>query len=320
MAKILIIDDDWQICKLLGVCLRREGHEVTTAVNGDQGLIAAAAVTPDLILCDLEMPGLNGQGVVATLRRDRRLGEIPVIFLSGCTERGQIRRSMNLGGDDYITKPAPLSEILETVNARLGRRQKQLQQMDQQVEEAAKIFVGIIHDLNQGDTEVRWLADTATETADQQNQIIQRVHQSLSANHSAAAAAPPAPPRPASLLIKDSHRQQFLKLSEVKALLADGEYSNIYWGKDQHLMFRKPLKQWAVELPPEQFIRVHRQAIVNLAFLDFVAKDSEGKLQIHLHEFKQAIPVSQRETPVFNRRLKQFQARQTGPAIGVYGS
>lgn len=307
MAKILIIDDDQQICRILSEGLRQQGHAVTTAPDGEAGLRAAAAVVPDLVLCDLDMPGLNGQGVVSALRRDRRLGEIPVIFLSGCTERDQIRASMNLGGDDFITKPAPWPEVLAAVDARLGRRQKQLQQMDQQVAEAAKFFVGIIHDLNQADTEVRWLADTTLATA--RNRIIQRVHESFSANHSAAAGPPPASPRPDSVLIKDSQRRQLLKLSEVKALVADGEYSNIYWGKDQHLMFRKPLKRWAAELPPEHFIRVHRQAIVNLAFLDFVAKDAGGKAQIHLREFKQVIPISQREQARFNRALKQYQAR-----------
>ena len=307
MAKILIIDDDAQICRFVSESLRRQGHEPITAPDGRAGLLAAAAAPPDLILCDLDMPGLNGQQVVSTLRRDRRLGEIPVIFLSACLDREQIRASMNLGGDDFITKPAPWPEILAAINARLGRRQKQLQKMDQQVAEAVKIFVGIIHDLNQTGTEVRWLADTA----DQQNQIIQRVHKSLSAQQALAANPPPATSKPDSVLIKDSQRQWLLKLSEVKALLADGEYSNIYWGRDQHLMFCKPLKQWAVELPPTQFIRVHRQAIVNLAFLDFVDKDPEGKAQVHLQEFNQVIPISQRAQPMFNRSLKQYQARQT---------
>lgn len=309
MAKILIIDDDQQICRVVSEGLRRQGHEVATALDGEAGLLAATAMIPDLVLCDLDMPGLNGQGVVAALRRDSRLGEIPVIFLSACVDREQIRRSMNLGGDDFITKPAPWPEILAAVNARLGRRQKQLQHLNHQVEEAAKVFVGIIHDLNHPGKEVRWLADTAMDTAVQQNHILQRVRQSLTGNHSAVAGSPAVPARSATVLLKDSQRQQLVKLSEVKALLADGEYSNIHWGKDQHLMFRKSLKQWETELPPEQFVRVHRQAIVNLAFLDFVDKDSAGQAQIHLREFKQAIPISQRALPQFNRSLKQYQQR-----------
>jgi DNA-binding LytR/AlgR family response regulator len=92
-------------------------------------------------------------------------------------------------------------------------------------------------------------------------------------------------------------------------LLAEGDYSNVYWGKDQHMLFRKSLKQWHAALPPEQFVRVHRQAIINLKYLDFVEKDSEGKQQIHLREFKSIIPVSQRGAPIFNRCLKKFQMR-----------
>lgn len=314
MAKILIVDDDEQICSILSEFLRRQGYEVTTASDGDQGLKAAAALTPDLILCDLEMPGLDGQGVVSALRQNGRLGEeIPVVFLSGCTDRSQIRRSMNLGGDDFITKPAQLPEILEAIKARLGRREKQRQQLEQQLEQAAQVFAGIIHDLNKSPTEVRWLADAATGMDDQQNQILQKVRQSLDAGNPVPSAATAPPASPTSLLVKSNNRQQFLKLSEVKALMACGEYSDIYWGKDQHMMFRKPLKQWETELPPEQFMRVHRQAIINLAFLDFAEKDAEGKVQIHLREFKQVIPVSQRETSEFNRRLKAFQSR---PATG----
>ena len=306
MAKILIIDDDQQICRVLVEFLRRQGHESSVAYNGNEGLLAVAASKPDLILCDLEMPGMDGQGVVSTLRQDKRMGEIPVIFLSGCTDRRQIRSSMNLGGDDFITKPAQLPEILEAVNARLARRQKQVRQLDQQIEQAAQVFVGIIHDLNKAKPAIQWLADPGAGIVEQQNQIIQRVRQSLDAGDSSSNKH--IEPLSDSLLIKTNSRQQFLKLSEVKALLADGEYSNVYWGNGQHMMFRKPLKQWEAELPAELFYRVHRQAIVNLSHLDFVEKDGAGKLRVHLHEFKEVIPVSQRETAAFNRCLKAFKA------------
>jgi DNA-binding response OmpR family regulator len=306
MPKILIIDDDKEICRIVSNGLRREGYEVATAPNGDEGLIAAAALNPDLILCDLDMPGLDGQGVVSALRRDSRLGEIPVIFLSACTEHDQIRRSMNLGGDDFITKPAPWPEILAAVEARLCRRQNQRKHLDQQVEMAAEVFVGIIHDLDKAAAGVQWLADTTTSLADQQNQIIQLVHQSLNANNPPNTGNSLTPHRPTSLLIKDSNHQRLLMLSEVKVLMAYGEYSNIYWGKDQHLLFRKPLKQWVMELPSNQFIRVHRQAIINLAFLDFVENDADGKLQIHLRDFTKNIRVSQRAKSTFNRCLNRF--------------
>ena len=216
---------------------------------------------------------------------------------------------MNLGGDDFITKPAQLPEILEAVKARLARSQKRREQLDQQLEKAAEIFVGIIHDLNKPNSETCWLADSVEGLTGQQNQILQKVRQSLQSGSTDADDHKLSPEPPASLLVKKDSRQHFLKLSEVKALMACGEYSDIYWAKDQHMMFRKPLKQWEAELPSEQFVRVHRQAIINLAFLDFVQKDAGGKLKISLRDFKQTIPVSQRETADFNRRLKAFQSR-----------
>jgi DNA-binding response OmpR family regulator len=311
MAKILIIDDDQQICRMLGEFLKRQGHVTSAAFNGQDGMLAATSSIPDLIICDLEMPDLDGLGVVTRLREHPKLGEVPVVFLSGCTDRSRIRTTMNLGADDFISKPAQLPEILEAVNARLARRQKQIDHFDQQIEQAAQAFVGIIHDLNKdrNAAEIRWLAHPGASPEEKQNRIIQRVRQSLAGEKPVANRAP----TPNTLLINTPQRQQFLKLSEVKAFLAYGEYSNIHWGKDQHMMFRKPLKQWELELPAEQFCRVHRQAIVNLSHLDFVEKAEGGKLLIHLRDFKQVIPVSQRETGAFNRRLKAYNKQSPQP-------
>ena len=307
MAKILIIDDDHDVCRLLGQFLGQQGYEVASAGDGSDGLTAAAAFNPDLIICDLDMPELNGQGVITALRQDRRLSEVPVIVFSGSTDRDQIRGSINSGGDDYLAKPPNLPELLNAINARLARRQKQVRQLDQQIEQAAQVFVGIIHDLNKMSPAVHWLADTGDGTAEQQNTIIQRVRRSLAAGQPSAGKPVPAPSD--SLLINTNQRQQLLKLSEVKALLADGDYSNVYWGRGQRMMFRKPLKQWETELPPGQFFRAHRQAIINLSHLDFVEKAKAGKLRIHLREFQEVIPVSQRNTAAFNRCLKAFKAR-----------
>lgn len=306
MDRILIIDDDKRICDVLGEFLRRQGYEVSKANDGAAGLKAVQSSAPDLVICDLDMPSLDGQGVVSAMRRDQQNDEeIPVIFLSGCTDRAQIRRSMNLGGDDFITKPAQLPEILEAVKARLERSLRRRKQLDQQLEKTAEIVVGIIHDLNRSGEDVRWMADMDADSGGQRSQILEKLRQSMDAKNPVAQDKS----GPSSVLVKKDSRQHLLKLSEVKALMACGEYSDVYWAKDQHIMFRKPLKQWESELPAEQFVRVHRQAIINLVFLDFAEKDSEGKIKVHLRDFKQPIPVSQREVANFNRRLKTFQAR-----------
>src|SRR5690349_12554233 len=99
MATILIIDDDLEFCRIIQEALRRSGYEVLTAPDGARGLQAAANFTPDLIVCDLEMPVLTGYEVVSKLRTDERLEEIPFVFLSGCADRPQVRHGMNLGAD-----------------------------------------------------------------------------------------------------------------------------------------------------------------------------------------------------------------------------
>lgn len=300
MPKILIIDDDVQICEALGKFLRRQGHDVVTATDGKLGL-AAALERPDLIICDLAMPALNGHGVLAALRQEKRMEEVPFIFLSGSANREQVRQSMNLGGDDFITKPAELSEILDAVNSRLLRHQRQQQRHEEEVKKAVEIFSGIVNDLGSPEAAIHWLAEVAS--TDQAGEKADLVRSPETATQTSAPAAATSEV-PTSFLARKDNRQYFVKLSEVKILLADGEYSKAFWGKDQSMMFRKPLKQWEKELPENQFIRIHRKAIINLSYLDFVDKTPAGKPQVHLKDYKGAIEVSQRKVPALNRSLK----------------
>jgi DNA-binding response OmpR family regulator len=300
MPNILIIDDDLEICAGLQKFLRRHGHEVTTATDGQRGL-ELALKKPDLIICDLHMPQLNGHEVLTALRQEPRLEGIPFIFLSGAASREQIRQGMNLGGDDFITKPAEVAEILAAVNARLLRHQRQLQQRAEEVKKAVQIFAGIVDDLGDSAAAIHWLAEAASkELAGESPSALT----AEAAEATAAKATPTNPPSPATFLATKDNRRFFVKLSEVKALLADGEYSRAFWGRDQNMMFRKPLKQWQKELPAQQFVRIHRNAIINLGFLDHVARNPGGKPEIHLKEFKQVLEVSQRKIPTLNRTLR----------------
>jgi CheY-like chemotaxis protein len=286
MAKILIIDDDDAICKVLGKLLRANGHEVEVASDGKAG-VAAAQHGVDLIICDLSMPGMGGHDVLAAVKKNPRLEEIPFVFLSGNSDRESVRHSMNLGGDDFITKPALPQEILDTVNARLKQHERRVQRRDEEVKKAVKIFAGIVNDLGDSEAAIHWLAEAAAGHAEK----------------SSPAAAPAADHDSAFLAVRDN-RRYFVKLSEIKALLADGEYSKAFWGADQSMMFRKPLKQWEQELPAGKFLRIHRNAIINLEFLEFVKRTPAGP-EVHLREFSQVLEVSQRKVPLLNRTLKE---------------
>ncbi len=146
-GKILVIDDEDSFRQMVTRALRKEGFEVLAAADGEAGVRLAAEAQPDLILCDLNMPLMDGYEVLATLRRDPRLADIPLIFLTGQSEPNQVREGMNLGADDYLTKPVDLADLFRAVEVRLGRRQAQRQRQEKQMERAMQLFGGVVHDL-----------------------------------------------------------------------------------------------------------------------------------------------------------------------------
>ena len=87
---------------------------------GRTGVELAAETLPDLIVCDLNMPGMDGYEVLAALRRDPKLADIPLIFLTGQSQPSQVRQGMSLGADDYLTKPVDLADLLSAVQGEAG--------------------------------------------------------------------------------------------------------------------------------------------------------------------------------------------------------
>lgn len=119
--RILIIEDEPEMRRNLGMILRLEGFTPLAAENGRIGLQLAAAEKPDLILCDVMMPELDGHGVLAALRANPDTEAVPFIFLTARGEKPDIRSGMNLGADDYLTKPVSKAELLAAIESRLKR-------------------------------------------------------------------------------------------------------------------------------------------------------------------------------------------------------
>jgi diguanylate cyclase (GGDEF)-like protein len=122
--RILIAEDEPSLRQNLQWMLEMEGFEVTTAVNGRDGFEQACRIRPDLVITDVMMPELDGYGLVKALREHPDTAAVPIIMLSAKADRGDIRTGMNLGADDYLTKPYRREELLETVRARLERSSK----------------------------------------------------------------------------------------------------------------------------------------------------------------------------------------------------
>ena len=118
---ILLIEDDADMRDNTAEILEIAGYGVVKAENGRRGVELARKSTPDLVLCDIMMPELDGYGVLHLLGRDPATADVPFIFFSAKAERGDVRRGMELGADDYLTKPFEESELLNAIESRLKR-------------------------------------------------------------------------------------------------------------------------------------------------------------------------------------------------------
>ena len=117
---ILVVDDTPANLRLLSGMLTENGYKVRSAPNGKLALMGARAAPPDLILLDINMPGLNGYEVCEQLKADERTGDIPVIFISALDQTEDKIQAFTLGGVDYITKPFQLEEVLARVETHLA--------------------------------------------------------------------------------------------------------------------------------------------------------------------------------------------------------
>ena len=121
MKKILLIEDNDDIRSNTAEILELANYEVEVAENGKRGVEKALEFLPDLIICDIMMPELDGYGVLHAIQRNETIKNTPFIFLTAKTERSDFRKGMEQGADDYITKPFDGTELLNAVDGRLKK-------------------------------------------------------------------------------------------------------------------------------------------------------------------------------------------------------
>ncbi|WP_199249101.1 response regulator [[Phormidium] sp. ETS-05] len=138
MVKILVIEDEATIRENLLEFLASENFDAIGAPNGREGIMLAQVEKPDLVICDLMMPELDGYGVLNYLRQNPETEMIPLIFLTSHTERENIRQAMNLGADDYITKPWENQELLGSIASRLQKHSRWQQHTQQELDSLRK--------------------------------------------------------------------------------------------------------------------------------------------------------------------------------------
>src|SRR6266581_6507340 len=147
-AKVLVIDDTAEIRLIISESLKIYGFTTLTADDGVKGIEVAREHRPDLIICDINMPNLDGYATLTAIRQNESTATTPFIFLSGATEKPNVRRGMELGADDYLTKPFTHKELVTAVNARLVKQAEVHRQSEKKLDELrGNITLALPHEL-----------------------------------------------------------------------------------------------------------------------------------------------------------------------------
>ena len=166
MARVLTIENDENFRHTITKCVAQNGFEAMSAAHGAEGLAKALQTPPDLILCNLVLPGMDGVEVLAHLRKHEQLASVPVILINRQSEPSRVRQGMNLGADDCLSAPLDLAELIKTIKAHLARRQDEKRRQEQQIDRAVQVFYEIIHELRDPLFIVRGYLDQLTKGVD----------------------------------------------------------------------------------------------------------------------------------------------------------
>lgn len=142
MEKILVVEDELSISTLLKFNLEKSGYTVITSLDGKQGLELARKESPDLIILDIMLPGMDGMEICKTLRMEKN--NTPLLMLSAKDEEYDKIIGLELGADDYLTKPFSPREVVARIKAIL-RRSKQVEKQDSMDEEGKSLLLGPFH-------------------------------------------------------------------------------------------------------------------------------------------------------------------------------
>jgi CheY-like chemotaxis protein/uncharacterized membrane-anchored protein len=144
MKKILIIDDAEFILDSTATLLKYEGYEVFAAPNGQLGIKSAFEQKPDMIICDIAMPGIDGFKVLEEIRRNPETESTPFIFLTAFSEKSKMRAGMERGADDFIVKPYTHEELILAIEAQWAKRNRLEKKLTEKIEEVGRSVTSVL--------------------------------------------------------------------------------------------------------------------------------------------------------------------------------
>lgn len=269
MKKILIIEDNIDLAENIFLLLKEQGYDVLSCYNGEEGLKSIIEFNPDLILCDIILPDISGFKLLSELKK-LDTGIPPIfIFLTAKTQRDDIRKGMTIGADDYITKPFTYDELINAINTQFKKRSK------------------VLKNIISTDTE---LSDkNRKSTRNIKNRFESGIIELDYNDH---------------IFINDKKNPGFHLVKDLIVIKSLKDYTRLYFIEDKKFLLRKRMNYWENYLPKDEFIRIHRQTLVNLNFIDKLERLSSNRFSIILKNYSKRVEVSQRYSNKIKNLLK----------------
>lgn len=280
MKKILVIEDNRSIRESTLDLLLAEGFDAVGAENGNVGVQVAQTYFPDMILCDVVMPELDGYGVLAALRQNPTTSTIPFIFLTGRSTKEDFRLGMELGADDYLTKPFTSTELLSAITSRFGKHSAMLNQTQKQLDDLrSSIALSLPHELRTPLHGILGLAEVLIEEHDHIEpreilEVAEGIHQAADRLYR---------------LI-----QNFLLYAELELTMRDPERLRVLHGKETHYP-----NVLITNIATQVARRVGREADLQLNLQNTIVQIADIKLKKIVEELTEnAFKFSKPGTPV----------------------
>jgi DNA-binding LytR/AlgR family response regulator len=264
MESILVIEDEEVIRESIYLTLINEGYVVTKAADGEEGIEKLSGSKFDLVICDIKMPNKDGYEVLNSIKHFKNPPSF--IFLTAQTERHEWRKGMELGADDYITKPFTKEDVINAVSTQLLKRQNILKKFDLE-KEMLNLLKNKIGSEEAGNSGLSYEGN---------------------------------------LFLSDSKKSNFVKISSILFLSAAKDYTKIFTTEKKSFIVRKPMKVWESKLPKEQFLRIHRSTIINSEYIVKVEKWTNYSHKLYLKDVSEPFIISQRYSRKFKKQLNQM--------------
>jgi DNA-binding LytR/AlgR family response regulator len=272
MKSVLIIEDDLVLRELTSTILLANDFVVDSAENGKDGLKLINKNNYDVILCDIMMPGMNGFEVLKRLR-SANLSSHPVfIYITAKSERIDLRKGMELGADDFITKPYTSKELLNSINIQLKKKKENINKFD-----IENTIVKILNEKFKSDPSIK---------------LNPKNNESQGIKYEG------------NLFLADGKKSEFVKMKTVVYIESAKDYTKIFTSDAKSFLIRKPIKQWEEKLPKEHFLRIHRSTIINTDYIKKVERWNNYTHKIYLIGITEPFIISQRYSRILKKQIK----------------